>query len=434
MMAYYMPHFGGGTDLIMNRMVAVLCSVVLLCSCMQQDTSLRESMQEPDGISRDALLYDADLFPEEEHAQPEKERYGRSFLTPEEARIYDEAAQVLERMEFPAQVMLPAAVDDHAAARIITYLYYDNPLFYWAELTTGLADGGRGLLIQAKNGLSEEQLLEQEQDIAFAADALLSGISGEDYEIVTQIHDKMIRTIARNNGMDAPNAGNIYGALVEKSAMCDGYSKTFQLLADQMGISCVYYAGRSTSGSAHSWNAVMLQGSWYYVDVTWDTLNPGLVLHTHLGITLEEVLRERVFDEDQYPEIQPATATTHNFFTYRGYSVAPETDEDIITELAEVFVNSLADNELPERYVQVFLEAKIAADPQRYAAYKRVFIQDVFAVLRQMQRIADERGLGVEIKTQGSISCNHKDVMQILVLFPEVRSTGQNDIMGGKMQ
>ena len=91
-------------------------------------------------------------------------------------------------------------------------------------------------------------------------------------EKVVQVHNYLALTCAYD--YDNYQAGSIprdsytaYGALVKRSAVCQGYSLAFELLMQQLGIPCVIVESDSMN---HAWNAVQLDGTWYHVDVTWD--------------------------------------------------------------------------------------------------------------------------------------------------------------------
>lgn len=67
------------------------------------------------------------------------------------------------------------------------------------------------------------------------------------------------------------HAHDCYGALIEKSAVCDGYAEAFSLLANAAGYQTIV-----VYSSTHAWNMVYLQGHWYHIDVTWmDTGEEG---------------------------------------------------------------------------------------------------------------------------------------------------------------
>ena len=58
-----------------------------------------------------------------------------------------------------------------------------------------------------------------------------------------------------------------YDALVGKKAVCQGYSQAFQELIAAVGISGSIVSSESLN---HAWNMVLINGSRYYVDVTWN--------------------------------------------------------------------------------------------------------------------------------------------------------------------
>lgn len=83
---------------------------------------------------------------------------------------------------------------------------------------------------------------------------------------VMAIHDHIV---AHTTYGSSGNAYTAVGVLVDRKAVCDGYSKAFQLFMDALGIPCVRFTG-TAGGVSHAWNAVQLNGCWYHVDVTWD--------------------------------------------------------------------------------------------------------------------------------------------------------------------
>ena len=52
--------------------------------------------------------------------------------------------------------------------------------------------------------------------------------------------------------------------------VCDAYSKAYLMLCKKAGIPVGRVIGSRSGGSSHAWNAIQLNGNWYYVDVTWD--------------------------------------------------------------------------------------------------------------------------------------------------------------------
>lgn len=93
-----------------------------------------------------------------------------------------------------------------------------------------------------------------------------------------QLHDIIIDRVeydevAADNvdDPDAPetHAFDVYGAVCDGKAVCEGYAKLFEYLCYCYGINCTTVSGTADEGD-HMWNAVKPNGNWTMVDVTWD--------------------------------------------------------------------------------------------------------------------------------------------------------------------
>ena len=66
----------------------------------------------------------------------------------------------------------------------------------------------------------------------------------------------------------------MYGALVNKEAVCEGYAKAFKYLMDQIGVESIVVIGvaQDSNGDTqnHAWNYINFNNVWYAIDVTWD--------------------------------------------------------------------------------------------------------------------------------------------------------------------
>lgn len=103
---------------------------------------------------------------------------------------------------------------------------------------------------------------------------IIASAKGSRYDKVRYIHDYIVDNAEYDNS-DKKNNGNIYGLLIEKNAVCEGYAKSFQYLLDLLDIPniIVYGEGINSKNESeyHSWNYVQMDnGKWYAVDTTWD--------------------------------------------------------------------------------------------------------------------------------------------------------------------
>lgn len=58
-----------------------------------------------------------------------------------------------------------------------------------------------------------------------------------------------------------------YGVFMNRVAVCDGYTKAFACIANELGIPTVRLSSEEMN---HAWNLVQVDGNWYEVDCTWD--------------------------------------------------------------------------------------------------------------------------------------------------------------------
>ena len=57
-------------------------------------------------------------------------------------------------------------------------------------------------------------------------------LTGNDYKDVKMIHDYLVDNVEYDTSISKPNIYNIYGTLVNKEVVCEGYARTFKYLLD----------------------------------------------------------------------------------------------------------------------------------------------------------------------------------------------------------
>lgn len=91
---------------------------------------------------------------------------------------------------------------------------------------------------------------------------------------VKKVHDWLIDAIEYDASETNINKYNIYGAMHDRKAVCEGYARTFKYVMEKLQVPCVLIAGtaKSSQGTteAHAWNYVQIEEQWYAVDLTWD--------------------------------------------------------------------------------------------------------------------------------------------------------------------
>ncbi|MBQ3575651.1 MAG: hypothetical protein IJA26_08260 [Clostridia bacterium] len=203
-------------------------------------------------------------------------------------------------------------------------LTYDHPELFWLYDSSETSIGYYSEMMSMNGlylvyyGLTAPYTNYEAQMTAFnaAADAFLADINTNtsDYEIVKQIHDKLIDLVTYDDNVLAGGvaerknlAHTAYGALVTNSqgvpnfAVCDGYSLAFEYLLQQCGIEAVVVAGDAganvVTAGGHAWNLVKLNNNWYEVDSTWNDTG-ALEESVVPGIDYYEENKEALTDPD----------------------------------------------------------------------------------------------------------------------------------------
>ena len=362
------------------------------------------------------------LLPGPEAAEPAP--YRRGLLDSEAAKLYDELATAAEWYPDIGAIPLPEAVDNATAARVAEALLADRPELYWLKITPTGEGAARQLKLSASN--PPEEIARQAAQVEAEAERLLAAIAGaSDFEKALYIHDYLAGGVRYDTATTRRNSDNIYGALVEGVAYCNGYAGAFQYLAARAGVETAYLTGTSTRGVAHAWNAVRLDGEWHYVDATWDRhLKAGDgVYHDYFLIGEGEMRRDRrPDDENLLPP--PRSDSAPGYYERLGYAVGANTDAagaDPAEAMAAAFLRQLkAESSFPAAPAPVFLELKVLGDAGNYDRWKEHYVKQVFQILRQMEEGAREEQLPFTISGDTTVRCDFNDTMQVLTFYPKV--------------
>ncbi len=109
-----------------------------------------------------------------------------------------------------------------------------------------------------------ETALEEVEKVTKEFVESLSDMSDE--EKLFRIHEWLLDGLKYDEA--APNTQNIYGTIIEKRAVCGGFSYAFKYVADLAEIQVVTTIGQVNTSRPHAWNYVYMNGKWYVTDIT----------------------------------------------------------------------------------------------------------------------------------------------------------------------
>lgn len=156
----------------------------------------------------------------------------------------------------------------------------DHPLYYWM-LGNVMYTSSEIITCVDYNYANGSDRVAKNAQLYDEITKYLNAVSGEtsDYRIALALHDEIINNIdyARDESgavVDASWAHTVLGALDRKQAVCDGYSRTFQMLLSACSVNSAMVTGVATQDNGgsegHAWNIAQIDGDWYWFDLTWD--------------------------------------------------------------------------------------------------------------------------------------------------------------------
>ncbi len=143
-----------------------------------------------------------------------------------------------------------------------------NPDLFWFPTQYSMNWRRTGYTLTLYYPYSIEQVAWMSDKLQEAVDRLLTDLpSGLDaYATELYLHDRLVAATEYDFNYRT-NAFNAYGALVDGSAVCEGYARAMQLLLHKSGLECLLVNG-TLDDEGHMWNIVKLDGQWYHLDPT----------------------------------------------------------------------------------------------------------------------------------------------------------------------
>ena len=300
-----------------------------------------------------------------------KDYYGRNQLSGKELKAYNKIAEgVISTVETVDLSDCKLSVDRFK--KVLNYYRADYPQHFWLEADYVL-QATKGVVLSYQPKYSMHPLFVEMAKDTFeeTIDSLLPILAEfeTDYEKEKYIHDYLSDNTEYSS--DGNHAYTAYGALVQKKAVCEGYSKAFQYLCYRAGIQCLLVTGTSVNPMvknsdpiAHSWNKVKLDGKYYNVDLTWDDQSAH-VFYSYFNTTDKMIKEDHTFSENNYP-LPKSNSKDKWYFSL----------EDCIFE--EYSVESIADwLKQNDNYARVY----IPDDPEAFLAWYKRNIESIASKL-----------------------------------------------------
>ena len=252
-----------------------------------------------------------------------------------------------------------AQVSELGIRRALGAFMSDNPQVFWINNIFGYAYDNDDTVIECYSVLSADKCKEYIDIMSSRIDELLEDVdkTADDFHRERQIHDLLLKQCVYADNITSINDGweyfTAYGAIVEGSAGCEGYSKAVQLMLMKLGIPCYVIRG-DADGVKHMWNLVKISGDWYHLDSTWDdgdtninyeyfNLSTKLIEENHIIsslITGGEESEEDLSSPNFF--IPDCNSMDMNFYTVDGYTInefSNATDQQMVAYILKCVNN-----------------------------------------------------------------------------------------------
>ncbi len=306
-----------------KRFACIIICVILcvtICGC-DAVSSLFEEKQV--GMVEDTSLgythVDDSGFVPSPYYQPIKNRESYSYLSDDMKQLYDKLYDYVHYVYPKAtadkeyktkQVVIADTLMTESDVRLtIKALTDDNPQIFWLSTTFGylLNKNENYTAVQLYSKVSPDTLADSITKLKTTVNSFLETLRDNmsPYELELLIHDYILATCSYDKTVEVDDSGlpqeltnsfDAYGALVCQKAVCEGYARAFQLLCNSAGIKCLNIIGES-QGELHMWNAVELDGDYYYVDITWDDSDDKALKYDYLNINEKQLLYDHEFSK-----------------------------------------------------------------------------------------------------------------------------------------
>ena len=252
--------------------------------------------------------------------------YGYQYLVKKGgnlAAVYRYVAEGIAAMQTDISLTTAGfSVSEAEIATVMRCYYADYPQHFWyGGAYNYQISGSKVLSVLPVYTMTAAQKQTAQPKVDKAVKDLLGkaayGQTEFDRELI--LHDELA---VRVNYVSAANAHNLYGALVEGKAVCEGYARAFQYLLYQAGIPCLYVEGTSvrpggSKGEAHAWNIVRINGSYYHTDITWNDQSSA-TMHAFFNLNDTFIKEDHTISANNPYSLPACTATSDSYYVKKG--------------------------------------------------------------------------------------------------------------------
>lgn len=341
-----------------------------------------------------------------ESGSPYKHYYGN--LDNIEKHAYNEI--ITEIYAMPEKIEVPAINADQLD-RVFSAILMDNPDLFFLGRKCTLTSEMLRTYCAPEYIITKDEYAVQLEEVEQAKEKIVSSLSDPDDEWQTEleIHDYIIDSCTYELSEPRLVCSSVYGAIVNGRAACEGYSRAAKLLFDEVGIESALVSGIATGEDGeegpHMWNAVKINGDFYYLDCTWDDPvgDDGVEIKSYSYFNVSTKMISATHSEFSYNFV--CVDTDENYFVRTG-RVFDGYKSSYKKKMAEMMEEDIG----KDRATQIRFDSKKA---YRTAVKELIENGGIYGVLSLCDGIA-ENGY-----RRDSVKCSQNAEQLILTFIPE---------------
>lgn len=194
-----------------------------------------------------------------------------SNLTTAQQNVYK---KVLESsFQYKEEVDVEEIINESDLSHIMTSIFNDHPELFWIDTKYlyNYTKDGQVVKIKLYYNMPAANLNQSKNDFNVAAEQVIKHAQFYDSDLEKEkyVYQELQQMIYYKENAELNQSA--YSALVNLATVCAGYSRAFQYIMQQLGITCYFCTGSVDSGM-HAWNIININGEYYNVDLSWDDM------------------------------------------------------------------------------------------------------------------------------------------------------------------
>lgn len=252
------------------------CAVAFFgCSCSLTDDSESSKPKRSSIIEKSVTTPSAQDFENDKDYADVKTDYAYETLTDDYVKeLYMRIAKSVDTVYAP-NITTTGSLSDYQITQALQAYRNDHPETFWLTGESKYYVKNNSTTVEFEYSIEPSEILSAKETFENKIDNILNDLpSGSDFEKEEYINNYIIENCKYDDAAAQienieGNENDAYGALVDGSAVCEGYARAFQLLCNKADIDCVMVSG-TVDNTNHAWNCVKIGGEWYQIDVTWN--------------------------------------------------------------------------------------------------------------------------------------------------------------------